>query len=193
MRYTGIAQAGEQIVALLKSHMVPETVRHHDQIGLCEPQDMGDLTVGVWLYDIQECMQLNNHEMVTIDSRRQKYPSVYVNLYYMITARSAGDIKYRAKEEALILGKIIQTMKDAAVLDFSDLEDVYGGEPVCQIVLQNLMMEEKQRIYHTPDGCYKTSLFYEVGPIEIASEKERSVRRVNELSYEIGEKERKNT
>lgn len=169
--------------------MVPETVRNPEQIGLCEPQEPGDFTVGVWLYDIQECMQLNSHEMVTIDSGRQKYPSVYVNLYYMITVRSAGDVRYRAQEEALMLGKIIQTMKDAAVVELSREEDTDGSEPVCQIVLQNLTMEEKQRIYHVPNGCYKTSLCYEVGPIEISSEKERSVRRVAELSYTIKEKE----
>ncbi|MDE5818759.1 MAG: DUF4255 domain-containing protein [Lachnospiraceae bacterium] len=189
MRYTGIANVGERLVALLKGGMTPETVRHPEQIGLCEPQETGDFAVGVWLYDIRECLQLNRHEMVTIDSKRQKYPSVYVNLYYMITARSLGDIKYRAKEEAMMLGKILQTMKDAAVLDFSDLEDADGGEPVCQIVLQNLTMEEKLRIYHVPDGCYKTSLFYEIGPLEISSEKERSVQRVTEVFYELDEKE----
>ncbi|MCM1538842.1 MAG: DUF4255 domain-containing protein [bacterium] len=188
MRYTGIAQTGELLVALLQSGMVPEIVGHPAQIGLCEPQETGDFRVSVWLYDIRECMQMNRHEMVTIDDRRQKYPSAYVNLYYMITARSTGDLKYRAKEEALMLGKIMQTMRDAAVLDFSGLEGADGGEPVCQIVLQNLMMEEKQRICHVPDGCYKTSLFYEIGPIEIASEKERAVRRVTEISYEIDEK-----
>ena len=188
MRYTGIAQVGELLVALLQSHMVPGTVRYPAQIGLCEPQEAGDFSVGVWLYDIQECVQMNRHEMVTIDSRRQKYPSVYVNLYYMITARFAGDVTYRAKEEAMMLGKLLQTMKDTAVLDLSGIEDADGGEPVCQIVLQNLGMEEKQRIYHVSDGCYKTSLFYEIGPIEIASEKERNVQRVTGLTYEINEK-----
>lgn len=188
MKNTGIAAIGELLIMLLRSHMVPGTVRYPEQIGLCEPQETGDFTIGIWLYDIQECMQLNHHEMVTIDSNRQRYPSIYVNLYYMITARSAGDVKYRAKEEALMLGKIIQTMKDAAVLEISGIEDADGGEPVCQIVLQNLTMEEKQRIYHVLDGCYKTSLFYEVGPVEISSEKEKHVQRVTELSYEVDEK-----
>lgn len=190
MRYTGIAQVSALLVEVLRSHMVPEIVRQPDQIGLCEPQETGDFMVGVWLYDIQECMQLNRHEMVTIDSRRQKYPSVYVNLHYMITARSVSDLKYRADEEVRMLGKILQTMKDTAVLELSGLEGADGGEPVCQINLKNLPMEEKQRIYHVPDGCYKTSLFYEVGPVEIASEKERSVRRVTELLYTLDEKER---
>lgn len=189
MRYTGIARTGEKLVALLQKAMVPELLANPGMIGLCGPWEKGDFAVGVWLYDIQECVQLNVHEMVTIDSSRQKYPSIYVNLYYMITPYSAGDVRYRAEEEARLLGKILQTMKDGAVLDLSGETDLHGMEPACQIVLLHLDMEEKQRIYHAPDGCYRTSLFYEVGPIEISSEKERQVRRVVDVSYTIKEAE----
>ncbi len=186
MKYTGIARAGGMLVSVLQKGLVPEMIAEPGLIGLCTPQEKGDFVLGVWLYDIRECMQLNRHEMVAVDDRRQRYPSVYVNLFYMITPYSCGDVKYRAEEEALMFGKILQTLKDAAVLELSGLEDADGGEPVCQIVLQNLSMEEKQRIYPAQGG-YKASLFYEVGPLEISSEKERSVRRVVDISYDIGE------
>lgn len=188
MKYTGIARAGGMLVSILRQKLVPEVIADPGLIGLCAPQEKGDLVLGVWLYDIRECMQLNRHEMVTVDSRRQKYPSVYVNLYYMITPYSGGDAKYRAEEEALMFGKIIQTMKDAAVLELSGFEEADGSGPVCQIVFQNLSMEEKQRIYPAPGG-YRTSLFYEVGPLELSSEKERSVQRVLDISYAVGEME----
>ncbi len=185
MNYTGIARAGEALAEVLRASMVPEVVKHGEQIGLCAPQDKGDFSVGIWLYDIRECGQMNTHEMVTIDSERQKYPSVYVNLYYMITAYSAGDLKYRAMEEALMLGKIIQTLSDTAVIDIA--KETENAEPACQIILLELTTEEKMRICHVPDGAYKTSLFYEVGPVELASEKRRKVRRVVDMAYEVKE------
>lgn len=188
MNDTIIARTGGLLVSLLRQKLVPEVIADPGLIGLCAPQEKGDFVLGVWLYDIRECMQLNSHEMVTVDSTRQKYPSAYVNLYYMITPYSGGDTKYRAEEEALIFGKVIRTMKDAAILDLSGLGDADGSEPVCQIVFQDLDMEEKQRIYQAPGG-YRTSLFYEVGPLEISSARERSVRRVVELSYSVGEME----
>ncbi len=187
MNHTGIARTGEALAELLRASLVPDTVRSREQIGLCAPQDRGDCSVGIWLYDIRECTQLYSHEMVTIDSERQRYPSVYVNLYYMITPYSTGDIAYRAKEEALMLGRILQTFADTAVIDALRTGETAGAEPVCQIVSANPDMEEKMRICHMPDGSYKTSLFYEVGPVEISSGKQRRVRRVVDLSYEIKE------
>lgn len=85
-----------------------------------------------------------------------------------------------------MLGKIIQTLKDAAVIDCGGMS---GGrnEPASQIVQLDLPMEDKLRIYHVPDGSYKTSLFYEIGPVELESEKERSVRRVVDVSYTLEE------
>lgn len=188
MNDTIIARTGGLLVSLLRQKLAPEVIADPGLIGLCAPQEKGDFALGVWLYDIRECMQLSSHEMVTVDSTRQKFPSVYVNLYYMITPYSGGDTKYRAEEEALIFGKVIRTMKDAAVIDLSGCGDADGSEPVCQIVFQDLGMEEKQRIYPAPGG-YRTSLFYEVGPLEISSAKERSVRRVVDLSYSVGEME----
>lgn len=174
---------------LLRNAMVPKTVRHREQIGLCAPQERGDYSVGVWLYDIRECTELKSHEMVTIDKERQLYPPIYVNLYYMITAYSAGELRYRAQEEALMLGKIIQTFHDAGVMEFSRAGAADGAKPVCQIVRLDLSMEEKLKIYHVPDGTYKTSLFYEVGPLELTSERQRSVRRVKDISYTVKEAE----
>lgn len=186
MKYTGIAQTGERLLELLQREMVPEAVSHAKQIGLCAPPERGDYLVGIWLYDIRECAELRSHRMVTLDSERQRYPSTYVNLYYMITAYSDGDIKYRARQEAQMLGKIIQTLKDAAVIDGGGMS---GGreEPASQIVQLDLPMEDKLRIYHVPDGSYKTSLFYEIGPVELESEKEHSVRRVVDVSYTLEE------
>jgi len=175
------------LVELLQVAMVPEVVKYPDMIGLCAPQDKEDYSVGIWLYDIQECAALKNYQMITIDEETQQYPSMYVNLYYMITAYSNVDLKYRAQEEAHILGKVLQTLKDTAVIDWSQHKEAEGTEPLCHIELQRLTMEEKMQIYHVPNNNYKTSLFYEVGPIELASERSRKVQRVLDAAFTINE------
>lgn len=186
MKYTGIAEMGEALVALLRKEMAPEVVTFGEQIGLCAPGERGDYLVGVWLYDVRECGELKSSRMVTVDSERQRYPSTYVNLYYAITPHSDGDLKYRAQQEAHMLGKIVQVLKDAAVIDCAGQQ---AGGVSSQIVQLDLPMEEKLRIYHVSDGIYRTSLFYEIGPVELESEKERSVRRVVDVSYTLKERE----
>lgn len=183
MKYTGIAETSAALTELLIKHMVPEPIKRRDQIVLCNPSGKESCRVGIWLYDIEESRELGNHAMIPIDETRRKYPPSYINLFYMITAYSNGDGKYQAAEEQYLLGKIIQVLKDNAVLeDFSD-----GGGPVCSVSLQNLPIEDKLRIFHAPDHIYKTSLFYEVGPIEIESKKEERFTRVSDIQYRINE------
>lgn len=180
MKYTGIAESANMLAEILRAEMVPGVVSARDKIALCSPSDRGDCSVGIWLYDIRECDELRSHSMVTMDAVRQKYPSSFVDLFFMITAYAGGDLPHRAKEEQCILGKILQVLKDHATVGENALP--------CSIVLQNLSMEEKMRIFNVPQRGYQTSLFYEMGPIEIESEKERQVTRVTELQFGVRER-----
>lgn len=180
MKSTGIAEAAEALAEILREHMVPKTVGSREKIGLCSPSEKGDCSVGIWLYDIRECDELKSHAMVTVDSVRQRYPSHFVNLMFVITAYAGGEPAYRVREELGILGRILQVLGDHSVPE---------GFSSCQVVLQNLSMEEKTRIFNVPNMSYRTSLFYEMGPIEIESEKERQTARVVELEFGVSEKE----
>lgn len=186
MSYTRIAEAGNALAELLRHHLVPGVVKDPDHIGLVHPIDRGDCKVGIWLYDICECGELQSHSMISIDSRRQKYPSCYVRLFYMITAFSGSDIRYRAAEEQEILGKVIQVLKEYAVLE--GLCGSSGEEMRCMISLQNMTMEDKMHIFNIPNKEYRTSLFYELGPVEIESEKLRDVTRVVRTGFEVMDK-----
>ena len=189
MSYTRIAEAGNALVELLRHHLVPDVVKNPEHIGLVHPKDRGEYRVGVWLYDISECGELQSHSMITIDSRRQKYPSCYVRLFYMITAFSGSDVRYRAAEEHEILGKVIQVLKEYAVL-----EGLCGSseeEMRCMISLQNMSTEDKMHIFNMRDEEYRTSLFYELGPVEIESVKLRDVTRVVSTGFEAIDKREK--
>lgn len=192
MRYTGIAEIGSALVDRLRTHMVPEVIMSPDHIGLCSPADKGDMELSLYLYDICESDEIRGTSMVMVDSARQKYPSSYLNLHYMVTAYSNGDIKYRAEVEQKILGRVIQIFADYATFD-----DMFQGigapetEIVPIIVMQNMSLEDKMRIWTVPDVAYKTSLFYRVGPVEIDSQKVRDAQRVVAVDFTMEHEDRR--
>lgn len=191
MAYTAIADTGILLTDLLKKHLVPDVIKTPDQIGLLSPSDKSDCSVRVWLYDIRECGQLRSHTMISTDCGRQKFPPVYVDLFYMITARSDSDITCRAREEQYLLGKILQVLNDYAVIRFPEEDDPKEQKNVCSVSLLNLSVEEKMQIFSMPDTGYRTSLFYEVGPVPIASAKDRQVKRAVDLQFSLEEMEKK--
>ena len=188
MRHTAIAEAGDALEELLRIYMVPEVIMNADHIGLCSPADRGDLALGIYLYDIRESEGLRSHSMVMVDSLKQKYPSSFWNLYYMITAYSNGDIKYRAKEEHRILGKTMQVLCDHAVFDnMTVAAGLPDGETVPTIEVLNLTLEDKMRIWSVPGTAYRTSLFYKLGPVEIESERRKDSQRVVDVAFAVDE------
>lgn len=184
--YTKIANTGSGIVELLKEALVPELLNSPEQIGLCSPEDHGDFAVGVWLYDLKEDTDLQLHDMVDMGQKSQRYPSVYLVLRYMITLYLQSDLKYRAIQEHQMMGRIIQTLRDQAVLDAQTLKPAEnaGGMNI-RIQMQNLSLEEKMRIWTFPNTPYKTSLFYTASPIEIKSARKKEVRRVRDIQYQF--------
>lgn len=182
--YTKISDTGSSMIKLLEEALVPELLNSADQIGLCSPEDHGDFAVGVWLYDLKEATELQMHDMVSAGRGALRYPSTYLTLRYMITLYLQSDLKYRAAQEHQMIGKIIQTFKDHAVLDGETLtptEDTSGLN--VRIQLQELSIEEKMRTWAFPNMPYKTSLFYTAGPVEIKSSRTRTVQRVREVQY----------
>ena len=184
MDYAKIANTGNAIIELLKEALVPELLNTPDQIGMCAPDDHGDYAVGLWLYDVKEDTGIQMHDMVTVSERSQRYPSAYLTLYYMITLYLQSDLKYRAAQEQQIQGKIIQTLRDHAVLDADTLTPVENASGFnVRIQMQDLAMEEKLRIWTVPNTAYKASLFYTAGPVELKSTRQKSVRRVRDVQY----------
>lgn len=184
--YSKIGDVGNAILELLREALVPELLSSPDQIGLCSPDEHGDFAVGVWLYDLKEDQGIQMHDMVNIGQKSQRYPSTYLTLYYMITLYLQSDLKYRAVQEHQIMGKIIQAFRDQAVLDRDALtpaEEASGLD--IRIRMQDKPIEEKLRIWTTPNTAYKASLFYTVSPVEIKSARKKAVRRVRDVEYNL--------
>jgi len=185
--YTVIEETGSAIVKLLRQHLVPDFVEHQEKIDLCSLEDKGDLAVAVCLYNIQE-----NEDLVGIGFKdrgitKQSYPSLFLNLYYMITVYSESDLKYRARQEQQILGRVMQVMHDYPILPG---ELLTGGRLVTYPVkmeFDKVSMEDKMKIYSVPGKAYKNSLFYRVYPVELESTLTKKVRRVADLDTSVKE------
>lgn len=189
-KFTAISEVSNAIVKVLREYMVPEVVPNNDSIGLCTPDDPGDVMVGIYLYDVTENTDYRDNAMIDIGIKHQKYPSTYLSLHYMITAYVNGDSKFKASEEQKLLGKVVQILGDYNVLDEISLEttDKQKGLDL-RIELERIPAESKIKLWPVSSKPYKVSLFYLVVPIEIESMRMRTISRVSEIDISINEKE----
>lgn len=185
--YTIISSAGRAIVDLLKSAMIPTVIQSEDEIGLCCPEDKGNVRLCVYLYSVTECRE------ITQDNRRygehlSTGDSKFLYLYYLMTASSSSDIRFRAYEEQNILGKVIEIFNDNTSLDIKD----YSGhdlpnESDIPISMINLSEEDVGKLYGALQMKQRLSLFYRVGPVEIESGSFAAVRRVSSAGVDFEE------
>lgn len=183
--YTIIADIGNAIVQLLREHLVPNIIVNTEHIGLCTPSDRGDIILGVNLYDIRENKDIVVTDMLPKGEKQLRYPSTFYDLYYMITAYSTSDIKFRAAEDQKILGKVLQVLKDHSIFTVEQLgSQLTNSQYVPKIELLHLEQDEKMKLWNVPNMPYRLSLFYKVYPVEIESLRVKEVTRVVEVTVQ---------
>lgn len=189
--YTIISDAGSALIRLLREGMVPDVIPNADAIGLCSPSDKGDFVLGLYLYDIRESEEVFESSMRMSGQNEMRYPPKYLNLFYMLTAYSMSDIKFRSAEEHRILGRAIQVLQDHPVLDDMLYENSAGADryPV-RVEQQRLDNDEKMKLWNMPNVPYKLSMYYKVSPIELSSARTRQVHRVRRVDMDFVEIER---
>lgn len=187
--YTIIADVGNALVKILRENMVPDVISDAEAIGLCSPEDKGDFVLGLYLYDVRESEEVFDRGMKMVGDNKQQYPSKYLNLFYMLTAYSMSDVKFRSIEEHRILGRAIQVLMDNGNLD-GELPPASRGNYPVRIEMIRLDNEEKMKLWNVPDVPYKLSLYYKVLPIEIESTKEKGIHRVSSMQMEVSQKEK---
>lgn len=187
--YTCIMDVGNSLVNIIREGLSPDIIPNADLIGLCSPDEKGDMVLGIHLYDIRENEDIRGADMVNVSAQKQKYPSTYLSLYYMITAFSKADVKFKAGEDQRILGRVIQILSDNPVVYMNEAQATAPStnrmEP--RVRMLNISVDEKQKLWHFPNTPYKTSLFYKVSPLEIESERIKEIRRVVQADIKIVE------
>lgn len=187
--YTMIADVSEKLVELLQKELVPELVSGKDSIALCSPSDKSDVTLGLFLFDIRESEEIRRSSMVSHGMNQLQYPPIYLNLYYMITAYTTGDVKFRTITEERILGKVIQYFHDYPLISLDEIAptDINGVD--LRIEMLRLNAEQKSKIWNFPNEPYKTSVFYKVAPITINSARSKEVTRVRKVAINVENRE----
>lgn len=181
--YSVIAETGERLVRILRRQLVPDLILTEQEIALCEPHEKNDIRVKVCLYNVEESQEVRMNGMVNQMTETQKYPPLYLSLYYMITVFSYSDIKYRAVEEHRVIGKIMQILHDYP-MNPTKIESSEEGERL-RVELLNVSMEEKLRAWNYPNTPYKLSLFYKVVLVELESAISRSMKRVTDFTVKL--------
>lgn len=188
-QYSMIAYISNYICSLLKKHMTPNPILNKDSIGLCSPNDRGDLNLGIFLYDINENQNIRNRSMINIGKNEQKYPSRFLELYYMVTAYSNTELKYKYVDEQKIIGRALQILTDNPNIHMDEIMNIQDlAIREVKIELLNITFEEKLKIWNGQNQPYKLSLCFKVFPIEIQSTRTRNIQRVVETITRIEEK-----
>lgn len=171
-KYTIISDIGKGILELLRDKLVPEPVDSAEKIGICDPKERGGYIVGIHPYDIREDLSgtAKDGAKVLPDGSQQDPPAM-IELYYVISVSSKAEAESKALDEAKIIGKIIQVIKDNPVIPPRYMPSNMGM-PVenVPISMLPLNMEEKVKVWTMFGESYKLSVFYVVGPIALDSE-----------------------
>ncbi len=180
--YTASASVSNGILQLLRMHMVPDVIGSREEIGLCTPDEHGDLVLGLCLYDIRENDEMRINGMISVDEMHQQYPPMYLNLYYMLTAYSSIDIRYREEENHRVLTRTMQVLHDFPLLDGTTLKPVKSSaQDTLHIQYQNLTMQEKLEIWQGRKQDCRLSLYYCVAPVRLDSTVTKKITRVKEI------------
>lgn len=184
--YTAIADTGLSLVKVLRENLVPEPIDKSENIGLCSPAEKGDFGLTLYLYNIEECGEFRQTEMIKLPDGNLRYPPAAFNLYYLLTAYSTAELKSKALDEHKILGRAIQVLYDNAILKGDDLVgSLKGSEQHIRIQTKNLSYDEMMRIWNFNDIPYNLSIAYRVGPVLIDSTRIKETKRVVESKISI--------
>lgn len=186
--YTIISDIGNMLAGLLKEKMVPEIIVNADAIRLCSPAEKENVSLGLYLYDVRESEIFRVNGIQPAGLEKQKYPPIYLDLYYMLTAYSMSDSKFRASEEQRILGKVMQIFHDypSIALDTMSFEPSIKGE-TARIEMLRIETEEKVKLWNNPNTAYRLSLFYKVSPVPMDSTRNIKIKRITELDFSVEE------
>lgn len=187
--HTILADLGDLLIALLRKEMVPDIIPTPNAIGQCSPADRENVSLGLYLYDIRESETVRINGLQAVGDGQQTFPPMYLDLYYMLTAYSMSDSRFRASEEQRILGRVMQIFRDnpGFSLETMSFEPTTSKKTV-RIEMFPLEGTEKVKLWNNPNLPYRLSLFYKVSPVPLYSARSFPVKRVKTVDISVNEK-----
>ena len=184
--YSGIADMSSRLCEDLKKALTPDIIKNPESIGMCGPDDHGDMNLGLFLYNVERSADLQRSTMVEIDEKTLGYVPIYLNLYYMMTAYASGEIKYRLLEEEKIIGAVLQYFNDYPIISRDSFDPGSPSSLDIRVNYLSVDSDERSKIWSFPNTAYRFSLFYKVGPLVIDSGRTRETSRVINADFNVG-------
>jgi hypothetical protein len=113
---------------------------------------------------------------------------MYLSLFYMITAYSKGDEKYRQVHEQQILGRVLQLFHDNTVIPLEQVDPQMTSGTELHINLQSLDADDRAKIWSFQNVGSKLSLYYKVSPVAIDSQESIPFTRVTDVDINVDAK-----
>ena len=179
--YPIISDVSAYIVKKLREKMCPEPIPSPNNIEISSPasQDV-DYLVGVYLYNIEEDLQVTTPRMVERGRAELTRPPRPFALYYMVFINSG----LNAVDIHKIIGKIAQIVNDNNSVRPDELQSwLTTQEPPIVLSQAKISLEEKVRVWSAINKPYQISLFYKAAPVYLSSAEVITTPRVVDASF----------
>lgn len=140
------------------------------RVGICTPDEPRDLMLGLYLYGIRPCFDVNTQPLIRKGSGFREQSPHFVTLYYLMTAYSKADDAHKTSEEHNILFRAVETLLNTPVLTEREL----GFRPGAyidrlQMQMLDLTPEQLGNIRSSHEKPYKLSVGFRVTPVEVSA------------------------
>ena len=171
--FTAIRGVSHTLQEMLKQTITdnPDPQLNGVKIDLRSPMELSGnnaTTASLWLYRVTRDPDLLNRPPFRPQPNQRLNQPLPIHLYYLVTP-----ISTQPDDEQMLLGRLLQTFNDHAILQGADLKDTLtGGPEQLRLALEALTLEELTRIWHALGETYRTSVTYLVQVVNIDSDLE---------------------
>jgi len=174
--FTVIRAVSETLKVLLRDAITNSTEPEVPKvpIGLDSPKDMrGDDGVSLWLYRVVRNADTFNDPPRRPAPERELRRRLPLDLHYLLTPISKSAVK-----RAVLIGRIVQTLSDHAVVRGAELKDtLIGSTGELHVTMETLTLEELTRIWTALGDPYEPSITYLVTLAPVDSDLEPVISR----------------
>lgn len=181
MEYS-ITQIGKKLEQIVQKAVTSELGIAKEKIGMGIPGQAQGLIVCLYLYDFRKNTWIQSQSMETVDLTRQRYPSKYYDLYFLITFHSEGDMQFRMEEELKIMDILLRWLGDVSILESDN-----RGTKTPQFEIHDPDLEEKVKIWSGLTQPMQPAVYCKVGPVEVVSDRTKRISRVTDIQMNYEE------
>jgi len=198
--HAAVADASDTLVDLLRTEIATDGNEFDltpNQIVLAAPDDVTDdseIRISVLLHKIGKDPSLNNRSRVNTSGNTYQDPPLALELQYLITAYPPADlpsVAERMQAQQTLLGRVLQTMYDAAVLEADSLSGSLRETAALTCTINEDKTDRIEEWWRSiASGPVQPSVVYDVGPVFIQSTASEEVSRVEEREINVERKPR---